>query len=77
MMLQTCISTRMPMMLMEVASMAVRIFMMVMMMEYHLISLMTCFQLGVLASAESDGGYEFALAFTGIDNLTVKAIMAD
>ena len=35
------------------------------------------FSLGVFASAESDGGYEFALAFTGIDNLTVKAIMAD
>ena len=34
---QTCISTRMPMMLMEVASMAVRIFMMVMMMGYLLI----------------------------------------
>ena len=35
------------------------------------------FSFGVFASAESDGGYEFALAFTGIDNLTVKAVMAD
>ena len=35
------------------------------------------FSFGVFASAESDGGYEYALAFTGIENLTVKAIMAD
>jgi hypothetical protein len=32
---------------------------------------------GFFASAETDGGYEYALAFTGIENLTVKAIMAD
>jgi len=35
------------------------------------------FSLGVFASVEQDGGYEYALAFTGIENLTVKAIMAD
>lgn len=35
------------------------------------------FSFGIFASAESDGGYEYALAFTGIENLTVKAIMAD
>lgn len=35
------------------------------------------FSFGVFASAESDGGYEYALGFTGIENLTVKAIMAD
>jgi len=35
------------------------------------------FSVGVFASVEQDGGYEYALAFTGIENLTVKAIMAD
>ena len=35
------------------------------------------FSLGIFASAETDGGYEYALAFTGVDNLTLKAIMAD
>ena len=35
------------------------------------------FSVGIFASVEQDGGYEYALAFTGIDNLTVKAIMAD
>ena len=35
------------------------------------------FSFGVFASAESDGGYEYAIAFTGVENLTVKAIMAD
>ena len=35
------------------------------------------FSFGVFASAESNGGYEYALAFTGIENLTIKAIMAD
>ena len=35
------------------------------------------FSLGFFASAETDGGYEYALAFTGVENLTVKAIMAD
>ena len=35
------------------------------------------FSLGFFASAETDGGYEYAFAFTGLENLTVKAIMAD
>ncbi|MAN36161.1 MAG: hypothetical protein CMI21_00840 [Opitutae bacterium] len=35
------------------------------------------FSLGIFSSVEQDGGYEYALAFTGIENLTVKAIMAD
>jgi hypothetical protein len=35
------------------------------------------FSFGVFASAETDGGFEYALAFTGIDNLTVKYILAD
>ena len=35
------------------------------------------FSVGFFASAETDGGYEYALAFTGIENLTIKAIMAD
>jgi len=35
------------------------------------------FSVGVFASAETDGGFEYALAFTGIDNLTVKYILAD
>ena len=35
------------------------------------------FSLGLFASAETDGGYEYALAFTGVENLTLKAIMAD
>jgi len=35
------------------------------------------FSLGVFSSVEQDSGYEYALAFTGIENLTVKAIMAD
>tara|TARA_B000000441_G_scaffold119313_1_gene93069 strand:- start:60 stop:989 length:930 start_codon:yes stop_codon:yes gene_type:complete len=35
------------------------------------------FSVGIFASAETDGGYEYALAFTGVENLTLKAIMAD
>ena len=35
------------------------------------------FSLGFFASAETDGGYEYAFAYTGLENLTVKAIMAD
>jgi len=35
------------------------------------------FSFGVFYSAENDGGMEYALAFTGVENLTVKAIMAD
>ena len=35
------------------------------------------FSVGVFASVEQDGGFEYAFAFTGIENLTVKAIMAD
>ena len=35
------------------------------------------FSVGIFASAETNGGYEYALAFTGVENLTVKAIMAD
>jgi hypothetical protein len=35
------------------------------------------FSLGFFASAETNGGYEYAFAFTGIDNLTFKAIYAD
>jgi len=35
------------------------------------------FSFGVFASAETNGGFEYALAFTGIDNLTVKYILAD
>ena len=35
------------------------------------------FSVGIFASVEQDGGYEYAFAFTGIENLTVKAIMAD
>lgn len=35
------------------------------------------FSLGVFASVEQDGGYEYAFAFTGIENFTFKAIMAD
>lgn len=35
------------------------------------------FSLGIFASAEQDGGYEYAFAFTGVENLTIKAVMAD
>ena len=35
------------------------------------------FSVGIFASAETNGGYEYALAFTGVEDLTVKAIMAD
>jgi hypothetical protein len=35
------------------------------------------FSFGLFYSAENDGGFEYAVAFTGIENLTVKAIMAD
>lgn len=35
------------------------------------------FSFGVFASAETGGGFEYALAFTGVDNLTVKYILAD
>ena len=35
------------------------------------------FSVGIFSSAEQDGGFEYALAFTGVENLTVKAIWAD
>ena len=35
------------------------------------------FSIGIFASAETDGGFEYAFAFTGVENLTLKAIMAD
>lgn len=35
------------------------------------------FSAGIFYSAEEEGGFEYAVAFTGIENLTVKAIMAD
>ena len=35
------------------------------------------FSIGLFASAETDGGFEYAFAFTGVENLTLKAIMAD
>jgi hypothetical protein len=35
------------------------------------------FSAGLFYSAEEEGGFEYAVAFTGIENLTVKAIMAD
>jgi hypothetical protein len=35
------------------------------------------FSVGVWTSAEEDGGFEYAFAYTGIENLTVKAIFAD
>jgi len=35
------------------------------------------FSVGIFTSAEQDGGFEYALAFTGVENLTVKAILAD
>ena len=35
------------------------------------------FSVGVWSSLEADAGYELALAFTGIDNLTAKAIYSD
>ncbi len=35
------------------------------------------FSVGIFTSAEQDGGFEYALAFTGVENLTVKAIWAD
>jgi hypothetical protein len=35
------------------------------------------FSIGLWSSVEEDGGFEYALAFTGVENLTVKAIMAD
>jgi len=35
------------------------------------------FSIGVWSSLESDAGYELALAFTGIENFTAKAIWSD
>ena len=35
------------------------------------------FSIGLWSSIEEDGGFEYALAYTGIENLTAKAIMAD
>ena len=35
------------------------------------------FSIGLWTSAEEDGGFEYAFAYTGIENLTAKAIMAD
>mgnify|MGYP001223666182 FL=1 len=35
------------------------------------------FSIGLWSSVEEDGGFEYALAYTGVENLTVKAIMAD
>ena len=35
------------------------------------------YSIGVWTSAENSAGYELALAFTGIDNLTAKAIWSD
>jgi hypothetical protein len=35
------------------------------------------FSFGIFYSAEEEGGFEYAVAFTGVENLTVKAIMAD
>jgi len=35
------------------------------------------FSIGLWSSIEEDGGFEYAFAFTGIENLTFKAIMAD
>ena len=35
------------------------------------------FSVGLWSSIEEDGGFEYALAYTGIENLTAKAIMAD
>ena len=35
------------------------------------------FSVGVWSSLEADAGYELALAFTGIENLTAKAIWSD
>jgi len=35
------------------------------------------FSIGVWSSIEQDAGYELALAYTGIDNLTAKAIWSD
>jgi hypothetical protein len=35
------------------------------------------FSIGIFSSAETNGGYEYALAYTGVEQLTVKAIMAD
>ena len=35
------------------------------------------FSIGLWSSIEEDGGFEYAFAFTGIENLTAKAIMAD
>jgi hypothetical protein len=35
------------------------------------------FSIGVWSSLEQDAGYELALAYTGIDNLTAKAIWSD
>ena len=35
------------------------------------------FSVGVWSSMEADAGYELALAFTGIENLTAKAIWSD
>ena len=35
------------------------------------------FSIGLWSSVEEDGGFEYAVAYTGVENLTVKAIMAD
>jgi hypothetical protein len=35
------------------------------------------FSIGLWSSVEEDGGFEYAFAYTGIENLTAKAIMAD
>jgi hypothetical protein len=35
------------------------------------------FSIGLWSSVEEDGGFEYAFAFTGVENLTAKAIMAD
>ncbi len=35
------------------------------------------FSIGLWSSVEEDGGFEYAVAYTGVENLTFKAIMAD
>ena len=35
------------------------------------------FSVGIWSSMENEAGYELALAFTGIENLTAKAIWSD
>ena len=35
------------------------------------------FSVGLWSSLESDAGFEYAFAFTGVENLTVKAIWSD